>query len=115
MENYKPIYYEVRLRLQSYNKLKLELYEMALRDLALKKGFAFCSIKLPVVVRKYNVLRSPHVNKKSKEHYQHRLSRRLLVLADVKYENFEVIENFHKFFDDEVAIKVLVSSQPSKK
>lgn len=34
MENYKPIYYEVRLRLQSYNKLKLELYEMALRDLA---------------------------------------------------------------------------------
>jgi len=115
MENYKPIYYEVRLRLQSYNKLKLKLYEMALQDLALKKGFAFCSIKLPVVVQKFNVLRSPHVNKKSKEHYQHKLSRRLLVLANVKYENFDVIENFHRFFNDEIAIKVFVNSQVSKR
>lgn len=115
MENYEPIYYEVRLRLESYNKLKLKLYEMALQDLALKNDFAFCTIKLPVVVKKFNVLRSPHVNKKSKEHYQHKLYRRILVLANVNYENFDVIENFHRFFNEDIAVKVFVNSQVSKK
>lgn len=109
MEKYQPIFYEVQLRLQSHKKIKLNLYEIALKKLALKKGFSFCSIKLPIGIQKFNVLRSPHVNKKAKEHYQLHLYRRLLIVSNIKkedLENFVFFEKFHQSFTEDIAMKI---------
>lgn len=109
MENFVVSYSEVRFRLHSYNKKRLNFYEVALKNLALSRNFAFSSIKLPIVSKKFSVLRSPHVNKKAKEHYEYRLLSRLVILKNVKISDFDFLENFNKFFNNEIAIKVSIS------
>lgn len=102
---------EVRIRLQSYNNKKLDMFEKIYKKIIQKKGLTFYSIKLPVLRQRITVLRSPHVNKKSKDQYELALSQRCLILKDssekkIIIEDLKELEAFQKFFGDEIRVKI---------
>jgi small subunit ribosomal protein S10 len=78
MENQK-----IRIRLKAYDHRLLdksvkEIVETAKRTGADIKG----PIPLPTTINKYCVLRSPHVDKKSREQFEMRTHRRLMDIVD---------------------------------
>jgi small subunit ribosomal protein S10 len=62
---------------------------------AVKKAGATVSgpIPLPVRIRKYTVLRSPHVNKKSREQFEMRTHKRLI---DIIEPSSDVVDSLMK-------------------
>ena len=70
---------KIRIRLKAYDhkllvKSALEILETAKRTGASVRG----PIPLPTKINKYTVLRSPHVDKKSREQFEERTHNRLL-------------------------------------
>lgn len=73
----------IKIRLKAYDhtaidKSTLEIVETAKRTGAKVRG----PIPLPTNINKYCVLRSPHVNKKSREQFEIRTHKRLLEIVE---------------------------------
>ena len=74
---------KIRIRLKAYDyalidKSAQEIVETAKRTGAIVKG----PIPLPTKIERYNLLRSPHVNKKSREQLEIRTHLRLMDIVD---------------------------------
>ena len=74
---------KIRIRLESYDH---EALDRAARDIvenAKRTGARVAGpIPLPTKIERYTVLRSPHVNKKSREQFEIRTHKRLIVITD---------------------------------
>jgi len=73
----------IRIRLKAYDHRVLdqsagEIVHTAKRTGARVRG----PVPLPTRIQKYTVLRSPHVNKKSREQFEMRTHKRLLDIVD---------------------------------
>ena len=74
---------KIRIRLKAFDyklidQSALEIVETAKRSGAVVKG----PVPLPTKIERYDVLRSPHVNKKSREQFEMRTHKRLLDIVD---------------------------------
>ena len=74
---------KIRIRLKGYDHKLLDLSTREIVDTARRTGATVVGpIPLPTSVNKYTVLRSPHVDKKSREQFEMRTHRRLLDILD---------------------------------
>jgi small subunit ribosomal protein S10 len=73
----------IRIRLKSYDHKLLDKSADQIVDTAKRTGATVCGpVPLPTRKRVYCVLRSPHVDKKSREHFEIRIHKRLIDIND---------------------------------
>jgi small subunit ribosomal protein S10 len=73
----------VRIRLQSYDHRLIDLSAMKIVEVVKGGSTQLVGpIPLPTQKRRFCVLRSPHVNKKSREHFEIRVHKRLIDIIE---------------------------------
>ena len=73
----------IRIRLKAFDHRVLDVSTNEIVDTAKRTGADVRGpIPLPTKIEKYTVLRSPHVNKKSREQFEIRTHKRLLDIID---------------------------------
>jgi small subunit ribosomal protein S10 len=73
----------VRIRLTAYDHRVLDIStEKIIEVLKNDQGKLVGPVPLPTKIRRFCVLRSPHVDKKSREHFEMRIHRRLIDIID---------------------------------
>ena len=73
----------IRIRLTGFDHKLLDQSVRGILDTAKRTGAVVAGpIPLPVKINRYTVLRSPHVNKKSREQFEVRCHKRLLEISD---------------------------------
>ena len=83
---------KIRIRMEAYDHRALdssakEIVEQASRTNARVSG----PIPLPTRIERYTVLRSPHVNKKSREQFEMRTHKRLIDIYDANARTVEAL------------------------
>jgi small subunit ribosomal protein S10 len=74
---------KIRIRLKAYDHKLLDQSASDIVDTAAKTGAKVVGpIPLPTRINKYTVLRSPHVDKKSREQFEMRTHKRLLDILE---------------------------------
>jgi small subunit ribosomal protein S10 len=85
---------KIRIRLQSFDH---RLLDQSVKDIVIKARRTGAEISgpipLPTRIHKFCVLRSPHVDKKSREHFEMRVHKRLI---DISEYNNDTIEELQK-------------------
>jgi len=70
-----------RLKISTNNKASLLFFEALLFSyFPIKRYFKIISVTLPKKTKKFTLLKSPHVNKKAKEHFQIVTNKRMFFL-----------------------------------
>ncbi len=96
----------IRIRLKSFDN---ELIESSIKNIleALTRVGAKISgpVPLPTKIKKYTVLRSPHVNKKSREQFEIRIHKRLIDLLEPDEKTIDVLKELKLPTGVEVEIK----------
>ncbi|MBN2532625.1 MAG: 30S ribosomal protein S10 [Spirochaetales bacterium] len=73
----------IRVRLRGFDVELIDQSSKAIVDTVLKAGSRVSGpIPLPTRINKYTVLRSPHVNKKSREQFEMRTHKRLIDIIE---------------------------------
>ncbi|MDD5557551.1 MAG: 30S ribosomal protein S10 [bacterium] len=73
----------IRIRLRAYDHRVLDQSTGEIVETAKRTGAKVCGpIPLPTEIERYTVLRSPHVDKKSREQFEIRTHKRLLDILD---------------------------------
>jgi small subunit ribosomal protein S10 len=98
---------KIRIRLKAYDHKLLdqsaeEIVETAKRTSAKVVG----PIPLPTVINKYCVLRSPHVDKKSREQFEIRTHKRLLDILEPTQETVDALMRLDLSAGVDVEIKL---------
>ena len=74
---------KIRIRLKAYDHKLLDQSALDIVDTARKTGARVVGpVPLPTVINKFCVLRSPHVNKKSREHFEIRTHKRMMDIME---------------------------------
>ena len=85
---------KIRIRLKAYDHKLLDQSASDIVDTASKTGAKVVGpIPLPTRINKYTVLRSPHVDKKSREQFEIRVHKRLI---DITQSNPQTIDALMK-------------------
>ena len=75
---------ELRIRLSSYDQQLLDLSVKKIVEISKNTGAKISGpIPLPTKKEIFTILRSPHVNKSSREQFERRTHKRLIILKDV--------------------------------
>lgn len=85
---------KIRIRLKSFDH---RLLDQSVKDIVIKAkrtgAMVAGPIPLPTKIHRFCVLRSPHVDKRSREHFEMRIHKRML---DISEYNNETIEELQK-------------------
>jgi small subunit ribosomal protein S10 len=74
---------KIRIRLKAYESRILDQSSTEIVDTAKRTGARVAGpVPLPTVINKFTVLRSPHVDKKSREQFEIRTHKRLLDILE---------------------------------
>jgi small subunit ribosomal protein S10 len=100
--------FEIRVRLSSFNCLKLDAFKKQWKKISLKYKLVYSSINLPVDKKKFTMLKSPHVNKRSKDQFEIRISGCLIILKGLESDfNFALFEEFAQIESEDVSTKLI--------
>ena len=82
----------IRIRLKAYDHRILDQSTTEIVDTARRTGAQIAGpIPLPTVKNKYTVLRSPHVDKKSREQFEIRTHKRLLDILEPTQDTVDAL------------------------
>ncbi len=83
---------KIRIRLKAYDHRLLDQSTSEIVDTANRTGAKVAGpIPLPTSINKYCVLRSPHVDKKSREQFEIRTHKRLLDILDPTQQTLDAL------------------------
>lgn len=83
---------KIRIRLRAYDHRLLDKSTLDIVDTAKKTGAKICGpIPLPTRINKFCILRSPHVNKKSREQFEIRTHKRLLDILEPTQQTVDAL------------------------
>ena len=83
---------KIRIRLRAYDHKLLDQSSMDIVDTAKKTGASVAGpIPMPTRINKFCVLRSPHVDKKSREQFEIRTHKRLLDILDPTQQTVDAL------------------------
>jgi small subunit ribosomal protein S10 len=98
---------KIRIKLKAYDHKLLDQSALDIVDTARKTGARIVGpIPLPTRVNKYCVLRSPHVNKKSREQFEMRTHKRLLDIIEPTQQTVDALMKLDLSPGVDVAIKL---------
>jgi small subunit ribosomal protein S10 len=97
---------QIKIRLESYDHEALdvsaqEIVDVARRSEARVRG----PIPLPTRIERYTVLRSPHVDKKSREQFEIRTHKRLIYLGNPTKKTVDLLSKLNLPAGVEIKIK----------
>ncbi len=73
----------VRIRMEAYDHKALDSSALEIVETAKRTGAKVCGpVPLPTRIERYTVLRSPHVDKKSREQFEIRTHKRLIDILE---------------------------------
>lgn len=73
----------IRIRMEAYDHRVLDLSAMKIVETAKDTGAKVCGpIPLPTRIERYTVLRSPHIDKKSREQFEIRTHKRIIEIVE---------------------------------
>jgi len=84
---------KIRIKLQSFDH---RLLDQSVKDIVIKAKRTGAHVSgptpLPTRIHRFCVLRSPHVDKKSREHFEMRIHKRLIDISDYNNETIEELQ-----------------------
>ena len=97
----------IRIRMEAYDHRILDLSAKQIVDAATRTGAKVSGpVPLPTRIERYTVLRSPHVNKKSREQFEIRTHKRLIDIVDPTIPTVDALNNLKIPAGVEIKIKV---------
>jgi small subunit ribosomal protein S10 len=97
----------IRIRLKAYDHKQLDQSVGEIVDTAKRTGARLGGpIPLPTSIRRYTVLRSPHVDKKSREQFEIRTHRRLVDILDPTQQTIDALMKLELSAGVDVEIKL---------
>ena len=103
---------KIRIRMEAYDHRTLDSSAKEIVDHAERTGARVCGpIPLPTRIERYTVLRSPHVDKKSREQFEIRTHKRLLDLLQPTPETVDALMKLDLPAGVDVEIKAFGPSQ----
>ena len=97
----------IRIRLKAFDHRVLDQSASEILNTAKRTGAQVRGpIPLPTKIEKYTVLRSPHIDKKSREQFEIRTHRRLLDIVDPTPETVDALMKLDLAAGVDVEIKV---------
>jgi small subunit ribosomal protein S10 len=97
----------IRSRLKAYDHKLLDQSTTEIVETARRTGSAVAGpIPLPTTINKYCVLRSPHVDKKSREQFEMRTHRRLLDILEPTQQTIDLLMKLELSAGVDVEIKL---------
>jgi len=98
---------KIRIRLKAYDHKLLDQSAMEIVDTARETGARVAGpIPLPTTINKYCVLRSPHVNKKSREQFEIRTHKRLMDILEPTQQTVDALMKLDLAAGVDVEIKL---------
>jgi len=98
---------KIRIRLKAYDHKLLDLSTSEIVETARRTGAAVAGpIPLPTSIKKFCVLRSPHVDKKSREQFEMRTHRRLLDILEPTQQTIDLLMKLELSAGVDVEIKL---------
>ena len=98
---------KIRIRLKSYDHRLLDQSVVEIVDTAKRTGARVVGpIPLPVRVNRFTVLRSPHVDKKSREQFEVRTHKRLVDIMDPTSQTVDALMRLDLAAGVDVEIKL---------
>lgn len=98
---------KIRIRLKAYDHKLLDQSTSEIVETARRTGSAVVGpIPLPTSINKFCVLRSPHVDKKSREQFEMRTHRRLLDILEPTQQTIDLLMKLELSAGVDVEIKL---------
>lgn len=98
---------KIRIRLKGYDHKLLDASTEEIVETSKRTGARVAGpIPLPTSINKYCVLRSPHVDKKSREHFEMRTHRRLLDILEPTQQTIDALMKLELSAGVDVEIKL---------
>jgi small subunit ribosomal protein S10 len=98
---------KIRIRLKAYDHKLLDQSAMEIVETAKETGAKVAGpIPLPTKINKYCVLRSPHVDKKSREQFEIRTHKRLLDILEPSQQTVDALMKLDLAAGVDVEIKL---------
>ena len=98
---------KIRIRLKAYDHKLLDQSTHEIVDTARRTGSSVAGpIPLPTSVKKFCILRSPHVDKKSREQFEMRTHRRLLDILEPTQQTIDLLMKLELSPGVDVVIKL---------
>ncbi len=97
----------IRIRMEAYDHRVLDSSVQGIIDAANRTGAQVSGpVPLPTRIERYTVLRSPHVNKKSREQFEIRTHKRLIDILDPTVPTIDALNSLKIPAGVEIKIKV---------
>ena len=98
---------KIRIRLKAYDHEVIDqstkkIVETVLRTQAKVRG----PVPLPTEIRKYTVIRSPHVDKDSREHFEMRIHKRLIDIVNPNAKTIDSLQRIELPAGVDIEIKI---------
>ncbi|HHT9131697.1 MAG: 30S ribosomal protein S10 [Candidatus Brocadiaceae bacterium] len=98
---------KIRIRMEAYDHKVLDQAASEIVDTAKRTGAkVFGPIPLPTRIERYTVLRSPHVDKKSREQFEIRTHKRLIDIVEPTAKTVDSLNRLNMPAGIEIKIKV---------
>lgn len=98
---------KIRIRLRGYDHKLIDQSALEIVERAKRTGTQVVGpMPLPTKINRYTVLRSPHVNKKSREQFEVRTHKRVLDILNPKQETIDVLMKLDLASGVDVEIKL---------
>jgi small subunit ribosomal protein S10 len=97
----------IKIRMESYDHEALDKSAAELVDTAKRTGAQVQGpVPLPTRIERYTVLRSPHIDKKSREQFEIRTHKRILYIAEPTTKTIDSISKLNLPAGVDIRIKV---------
>ena len=98
---------KIRIRMEAYDHRVLDQSAQNIVETAKKTGARVSGpIPLPTRMERYTVLRSPHVDKKSREQFEIRTHKRLIEIAEPTAKTVDALNRLNMPAGVEIRIKL---------
>lgn len=98
---------KIRIRLRSFDHRLLDQSATEIVDHAKRTGARVAGpVPLPTAISRYTVLRSPHVDKKSREQFEIRTHKRMLDILEPKQQTIDALMKLDLAAGVDVEIKL---------
>ena len=97
----------IRIRLKAYDQRLIDQSSVEIVETAKRTGAKVVGpVPLPTKIERYTVLKSPHVNKKSREQFEMRTHKRLLDIVDPTAKTVDELKKLNLPSGVDINIKV---------
>ncbi len=98
---------KIRIRLKAYDHKLLDQSVQEILEAARQTGARVSGpVPLPTEIQRFCVLRSPHIDKKSREHFEIRVHKRLLDILDPTQQTIDALMRLDLSAGVDVEIKL---------